>query len=172
MSSALTFFDNLSDRVKKNIKDVNKGGCGIFAAMIKRECDKKGWQCNIKVLNLFEDLVEDVSRYSSSYEDFIVAKQELHLNHIIVEIFHPQEIIPIYFDSDGIINRCYHTSKLRPYNNGIHKWSDYIVAPGNLDLNLLTKLNKWYDWNDTFDRNQIEPLRCLVRSTFAKVQCR
>lgn len=136
--------ENTMNKLNKAYRTINHGGCGVFAKELGEVLKTKGYK--VKYLLVFWNYTALSMYVSTNKPNSVRELNRLNWGHIMVLV--DGKLI----DTDGVFNKL--NEKFPIIRNG----RKYAVS---LDESVL---NEWlgddyrYNWNDTFDRERLEPL--------------
>lgn len=160
--SIIELLESISKNVRNSFDHINRGGCGVFASIVASELQQIGFNCNLRIITWDE--------YEYDFPNNLTTKNVhqcapiLSINHVIVEVFDEENEYPIYFDSDGIINKKH--GKIQPLSNNFIEDYGSCLYKKPVDLSVMDELIECYEWNTTFDRSQIPQMKGTIKRLF------
>lgn len=146
----------LNREIKKEIPNINSGGCGVFTLLMYKQLEKLGYKPNIAIMTSF-------------WESNIDSKKEV-LNNIMNRQRTSNEIR----EGTSFSHCCIEVGGL--LFDGINvgqslkeKWKRYPIT-GNYTVEELELSLKVGSWNDTYSRREKNPtLRKVIRKAVKQI---
>lgn len=152
--------------INRKIKNINKGGCGIFAVALCKELLKRGY--NAKILSLQSESISIYTKKDYQYS-FLAKLRNDHKakkeprngakGHYMVQI-----------GSYAIDSRGAFKIQKRSFNKYICYDIHIVNILGTIPLADLQYLNKFaWAWNDTFRRTSKGSIEKLIKEQLKKI---
>tara|TARA_R110000765_G_scaffold253905_2_gene354870 strand:+ start:569 stop:1078 length:510 start_codon:yes stop_codon:yes gene_type:complete len=144
-----------------SIKNLNQGGCGIFAHLVGVEFEKRGYTIKLPILNNlardFKGVKHDLNNYINND---VIGDNLLRSSfaHCCISIGRTK------FDSNGTdLDGVYRSIGVHDKN-----WSQYKLV-GNYTTSEMNIALQFGQWNTNYDTNQNPKMKREIRKAFKKV---
>ena len=152
-----------SENIDNDIRNVNNGGCGIFAEKLIKFINSTGHNdAKIRVFNY------DPGNISRIEEEVINNNRNRLPNHIDLWNYYGVYFVHVAVEWKGRIWDCSGSTKASKVKN----WQGiFPILEGTISLDAISKLNKQpSNWNSVYDRSQTPKMYKLMRQSLNLVK--
>ncbi len=168
MSSIHKILNALADEVIGKFELLNHGGCCVFAALVARALDNKGYPVQGVAFSWQADTPSGMEKNIDELRPYLTGRHVkawndlgIRFGHVGIEFYDGTDIYR--YDSNGIVDKD-------AYLEGDPAWRGKLRIE---ELEYLAtddgRAQGMQAWNDCFDRNHIPELQQLVAKHFKKL---
>lgn len=147
---------SLNEQIRKEIPEINYGGCGVFSLIIAKQLELLGYSPVISIL-------------TNSFEEKVEGKKK-----ILNEVMNGNKVYPSQKSDTSFAHCCIEVGGLIFDGKTIgvafkEQWRNYPIT-GSYSIKELSLALKIGSWNDDYSRKHCNPkLRRIIKNTIKKL---